>query len=315
MNITYLKEFIAFSKRLNYAKAAKDLYISQPTLRSHIRSLETCVGGPLVAKRGDTLGLTLAGRQFLKRSRELVSMAESMLDECRELALNSASLQVGFLDCPWIEDMFLRAREVYTDMHPDFSLELLFSSQMNANEESINEGLADISIYPLLRDPDRSDEINEACLTPGHSSIYIGTYDLLFWMTERCGLYDQEQVYLKDAAHKTLMLGNTSNMTNAAEKFERYFSARGVEIDVDTQPYSSFADYYLSNEEDAFGIIMDRHRFEHRSREGFRVFAFEDFQVQSDLYVMYDIKRIESQAPGFVDVLQHVIDLELSCRQ
>ena len=35
MDISFLHEYIVFSRSLNYAKAARELYLSEPTLRSH----------------------------------------------------------------------------------------------------------------------------------------------------------------------------------------------------------------------------------------------------------------------------------------
>ncbi len=51
MNVSFMKEFITFVKTLNYTKAANELFLSQPTLRAHIRAIECELGGPLVAKR------------------------------------------------------------------------------------------------------------------------------------------------------------------------------------------------------------------------------------------------------------------------
>ena len=71
MDIAFLQEYASFSKWLNYAKTARELYISEPTLRSHIRSLEAEIGVELVTKRGDQIALTPAGRFFLTKARDL----------------------------------------------------------------------------------------------------------------------------------------------------------------------------------------------------------------------------------------------------
>lgn len=68
MNVSFMKEFITFVKTLNYTKAANELFLSQPTLRAHIRAIECELGGPLVAKRDGQLTLTPHGTPVLEES-------------------------------------------------------------------------------------------------------------------------------------------------------------------------------------------------------------------------------------------------------
>ena len=86
MNVSFMKEFITFVKTLNYTKAANELFLSQPTLRAHIRAIECELGGPLVAKRDGQLTLTPMGRLFLKKARVIVADFDEMLEECSALA-------------------------------------------------------------------------------------------------------------------------------------------------------------------------------------------------------------------------------------
>ena len=52
--------FIAIAEEKSISKAAKRLYLSQPTLSSYLRKLESSVGTPLFY-RDKTLSLTPAG--------------------------------------------------------------------------------------------------------------------------------------------------------------------------------------------------------------------------------------------------------------
>lgn len=40
MDIKQLEAFVAVAKKQSFSKAAKDLYLSQPTISSHIQNLE-----------------------------------------------------------------------------------------------------------------------------------------------------------------------------------------------------------------------------------------------------------------------------------
>lgn len=306
VDISFLKEFIVFARHLNYARAAKELFISQQALRNHIKSLEGTIDGPLVMKKGDALCLTLAGRQLLKRSRPLVEMSDAMVQECRDLGLRSASLSIGFLNCQWLEDMFLKARDRYLRNSPENSLELLFSPLMNANFESVDEGLVDICVYPLVRDPAAASVVNEPALPEGIESIYIGSVEVKFWATEESGFSGSGARSASDADGMTLVLGNTSNMNDATAKFERYFREHGARVEVDNQPFLSYSDYYLASAEKAFGIILESSGYTNSPRDGIDVFSFEDFSVFADLYLLFDGSRFNECAKGFVEELSSI---------
>lgn len=109
VDTAYLREYIEFSRSLNFAQAAADLFVSPPTLRAHLHALEEEVGAPLTAKRAGQLELSPAGRLFLKRARAIVKLAEESAEECRALAEASSSIMVGTLDYAPFEELLTRA--------------------------------------------------------------------------------------------------------------------------------------------------------------------------------------------------------------
>ncbi|RDB62905.1 LysR family transcriptional regulator [Eggerthella sinensis] len=58
MEINHLREYIAFSTTMSFARTAKELFLSAPTLRSHIKLIESELGVPLLAKRDDRIEFT-----------------------------------------------------------------------------------------------------------------------------------------------------------------------------------------------------------------------------------------------------------------
>ena len=68
MEITYLQEFVELSKTLNFTVAAQRLYISQPVLSKHIKSLESELQLPLFDRKGKSIALTEFGRSYLLES-------------------------------------------------------------------------------------------------------------------------------------------------------------------------------------------------------------------------------------------------------
>jgi DNA-binding transcriptional LysR family regulator len=66
MRTETLNEFIVLAKHLSFVSAARELYISQPSLSTHIISLEKELGFNLFVRSGSVLYLTQAGSVFLR---------------------------------------------------------------------------------------------------------------------------------------------------------------------------------------------------------------------------------------------------------
>lgn len=86
MHIEYLREFRALAQCSSFVAAAESLYITQPALSNHIKTLEDEFGVPLVNRgKGKRTTLTKAGATLVNRSNELLSLFDSIKAECYEL--------------------------------------------------------------------------------------------------------------------------------------------------------------------------------------------------------------------------------------
>lgn len=89
MRLEHLREFVALANYGNFRAAARHLYISQPTLSNHIKSLESELGFSLV-DRAQGNRLTAEGSLLLEAAQSaLVSIDEALLS-CKQLAHKSA---------------------------------------------------------------------------------------------------------------------------------------------------------------------------------------------------------------------------------
>lgn len=85
MKLEVLEEFVMLAKTLNFSVAARKLYISQPTLSTHMMSLEKELGFPLLIRK-PVLALTPSGEEFLDFAQETLDNHHTMLDRCRALS-------------------------------------------------------------------------------------------------------------------------------------------------------------------------------------------------------------------------------------
>lgn len=81
MDTTYLREFLVMSELCNYTTAADALFISQPTLYKHIKSLETEVGVPLFEKHGKKIELSRYGKMFIPHVQKILEECQQYLTE------------------------------------------------------------------------------------------------------------------------------------------------------------------------------------------------------------------------------------------
>jgi len=91
-----LKNALMLAKHRNFARAAKDLNISQPTLSRSIQLLEKTVGERLFDRASRTILPTQAGEILLKHARIIIASSEVMQEEIeRHQGLLEGSLYIG----------------------------------------------------------------------------------------------------------------------------------------------------------------------------------------------------------------------------
>ncbi|WP_430641821.1 LysR family transcriptional regulator [Bradyrhizobium macuxiense] len=88
MDIRHLRYFLAVAEALNFARAARDLNMSQPPLSKRIADLEGELGVRLFDRTSKKVGLTAAGEAFLPQARAAVRAFEAALRGARLLSPN-----------------------------------------------------------------------------------------------------------------------------------------------------------------------------------------------------------------------------------
>jgi LysR family transcriptional regulator, transcriptional activator of the cysJI operon len=79
MDIKQLESFLAISKLKSFSKAAEKLYLTQPTISSHIQSLENELGTLLFNRLNKTVTLTSAGEILYEYAVTIVNKKESAI--------------------------------------------------------------------------------------------------------------------------------------------------------------------------------------------------------------------------------------------
>jgi len=92
-----LQVFEKVANHLNYSRAAKELYLSQPAVSMQIKQLETSIGLPLFEQMGKKIFLTEAGRELFHYARNIAQQLaemEAVFGEMKGLGHGKLTLSV-----------------------------------------------------------------------------------------------------------------------------------------------------------------------------------------------------------------------------
>lgn len=254
METEHLREYIVLSETTNYAQAAKSCFITEQTLRAHIRNLEEQLGCKLVGKRDNTLELTAPGQVLLLKARAIVPLTDQATEECKRAAETLVPLTACSLGHLVFENLLTKAGMKLEAATNGLKMDIQLCMGMNANIESILDGQSDVSVY--LYQCDRN---NPDTWEPVFPDEVIGRFvfeePLYFWMNHHNVLFKKETLSVQDFENFHLVLGNTQNMQRAGKIIEKVFSVVDTPIKVENRPYQNYSELFLSSDDKAFGIF------------------------------------------------------------
>ena len=167
MTITQLSCFVEVAKELNYAKAAANLYISQPAVSRHVIALENDLGVTLFSRSRHNVALTSAGMRFYSEAKDILERIDlsksSILENPGEEMLN-----VGCVSSIQIKGLS-KIYEAYHKSRPDVMISNTEISAFDYKRVSLGDHL-DIAFVPNMAKG--SSQYSDASLK--YVSLYIG---------------------------------------------------------------------------------------------------------------------------------------------
>lgn len=85
MKTSFLNEFMALEKHLNFSKAARELSITQSALSRHIQKLEEEMGVPLFHRTTQKIDLTPYGEALIPHAKAILEHSRAFSQECAEI--------------------------------------------------------------------------------------------------------------------------------------------------------------------------------------------------------------------------------------
>ena len=96
MNSQELKCFVVAADRLNFTRAAKELYVTPPTVTHHIQHLENELGVKLFIRDSKSVQLTTAGEIFYHDAHDILLRMEAIPNRLKAVKSNEQTiLKIG----------------------------------------------------------------------------------------------------------------------------------------------------------------------------------------------------------------------------
>ena len=92
MNTQELKCFLRVAERMNFTRAAEELYLTPPTVTHHIQKLESELGVRLFQRDSKSVHLTLEGEAFYQDAREIMMNVEAAFSHLNDLRSSKHTL-------------------------------------------------------------------------------------------------------------------------------------------------------------------------------------------------------------------------------
>lgn len=176
-----VEKFLAVARCGSMSQAAKDLYVSQPSLTTQIRKLEEEVGFLLFDRTPSGAQLTAAGAILYEAMERVGGICERAIAEGRAQASETTvanNIIIGILDSPEA-DAIKPALDVLHATHPEIGIEfVLMPHPFEKRRQMIADGTADCFLYGMRPSTLGTDLAIFSFFTTGECLAMPPDYDL-----------------------------------------------------------------------------------------------------------------------------------------
>lgn len=131
VSIQQLQVFYAVYKTGSFTLAAEEMYLTQPAVSMHIRSLENHYGIKLFHRRGKKISLTEAGEVLLGHADQILNLVHSADEAMASLTGNlKGHLRIGCSPCLTVGSLANLIRQFHTE-HPALKISVVSEATPN----------------------------------------------------------------------------------------------------------------------------------------------------------------------------------------
>lgn len=126
MEFKQLESFVALVKYKSFTQAAKHLYISQPTISTHIQILEEELRSPLIIRTTKNIEITSRGWELYKCASEILALRDNLLNDWsakskKLIQLGASTIPSAYIIPEILPDFGKLFPDVYFNVHQNDS--------------------------------------------------------------------------------------------------------------------------------------------------------------------------------------------------
>lgn len=215
MEITYLQEFIELSKTLNFTVAAQRLYISQPVLSKHIKSLESELQMPLFERRGKSIAMTEFGRAYLQYAESIVEqyeISESWRNEY--FTKNNTTIRIGLPESLQLYEINAHIFE-FSSKYPQYNIETVEALSPHLID-MYEQGMFGVFLTGMTSDTERE--------SLPYKYLEVATGEIKVCIKKGHPLAEKESIHIRDLKKEKVVLPPYDTL------FQQFIEARFLEV-------------------------------------------------------------------------------------
>lgn len=143
---------IAIAEEQNLTRAAKKLYISQPTLTMYLNRLEESLGVQLFDRKKNPVLLTPAGKHYIEKMREIAEAEQILRGELRTISDPARTFRIGSSRVRghyWLPPLL----RLLSERHPELSFTVSLGSEKQL-QKLLEKDSIDVAIGTLADIPE-----------------------------------------------------------------------------------------------------------------------------------------------------------------
>lgn len=145
MEMKHLLSYTAVVRLNSFSRAAKELFISQPTISLHIRQLEEELHTTLLMRTTKTIELTEKGREVYEYAAGILQLRARMIDCCESGSRHIIHLGASTIPSAYILPELLPS---YVNHHPDTYF-IIDQGDSGEIVQKLEDGLIDIGLIGM----------------------------------------------------------------------------------------------------------------------------------------------------------------------
>lgn len=303
MDIQALREFVEFSKHLNFSAAARCLHMSQSCLSKHIADLEKEVGFPLVDREAG-VALTVAGRHFLTSIEDVLYSYDSAVEKCRQISREKAMrivVQDPMVDAT-IGNQAIPVFMYLSEHHPNIDVTLHTISGQTITE-ALQDGTVDIG-YLMAHGP--IEEVIAERASKGITAVPLRKRRFSAWMSKDHSVANKEIWRVEDLENMKFLVAADRLFDDWRIVLEKLCRANGFVPRIQMRVTPTINGYLAGNLNEGVVVLSDAWVQDPRflMRQDMTAKILEGHECHYHLYFVYRTDNDNPALPIFANELE-----------